>query len=314
MQEVSVVLPCYDGARWISRAIESVLAQTYERFELVIIDDGSKDNSKEMIAPYLHNGRVRCIYQNNRGFSAAINRGIKESNGNLIGFIGQDDLWMPNKLELQIKYSTKHPDMGLVCSNYYSVDSEERAIRIERAKMPNLSSRPEVVNKLFLCNFIGFETVLVKRECFAEVGLFDERMIGCSDHDIWLRIAGQFNIGYLNMVLVKKRQHKLQLSTIRKEDVLRDEFLMVEKALARYPFLKKVERKKLASLYYLLGMTLLQKGDIAAARKSLLKTIRLQPWNPKGTFAYIAPHLYDFGLSYYQQFAQIHGALSWLEN
>jgi glycosyltransferase involved in cell wall biosynthesis len=108
MRTVSVVLTCYNGARWISLSIESILAQTYRDFELIIIDDGSTNSSKEMVASHQSDKRVRCIYQNNRGFSAAVNRGIKESNGSLIGFIGQDDPWMPNKLELQVKYLGEH--------------------------------------------------------------------------------------------------------------------------------------------------------------------------------------------------------------
>ena len=102
----TVILPCYNGARWVSRAIESILDQTYKNFELLIIDDGSTDNSKATIAPHLRDERVRYIYQKNRGFSAAINRGIKASSGSLIGFIGQDGLWMPNKLEV-IVYSLR---------------------------------------------------------------------------------------------------------------------------------------------------------------------------------------------------------------
>ena len=81
MWMVSVILPCYDGSRWIRRAIESVLAQTCERFELVIVDDGSTDNSKEMVASHLSDEKVRYVYRRNRGFSKAVNRGIKESSG-----------------------------------------------------------------------------------------------------------------------------------------------------------------------------------------------------------------------------------------
>ena len=106
-----MILPCYNGAQWISQAIESVLAQTYKDFELLIIDDGSTDNSKDIISSYLYDKRVRHIYQENRGFSGAVNRGIKESHGDLIGFIGQDDLWLPHKLELQTKYLSKHRDV-----------------------------------------------------------------------------------------------------------------------------------------------------------------------------------------------------------
>ena len=130
MRNVSVVLTCHNGARWISRTIWSVLAQTYEDLELLIVDDGSMDNSKEIVVSYLGDDRVRYIYQENKGFSAAVNRGIKESNGNLIGFIGQDDLWMPNKLELQVRYFSKHKDVDLVHSNYYSIDSEGQIIKV----------------------------------------------------------------------------------------------------------------------------------------------------------------------------------------
>ncbi len=302
----SVILPCFNGARWIDRAIESILTQTYKDFELVIIDDGSTDNSKEIIAQYLRDGRVRYIYQTNRGFSAALNRGIEESNGCLIGFIGQDDLWMPNKLQLQKKFLGEHKDVDLVHSNYYSIDSEERIMRMVKTKVNDFSSKQEVIKWLFLTTNLAFETVLVKRKCFEKVGLFDERMVGYSDHDMWLRVAGSFNIDYLDMPLVKKRQHELQLSRIRREGVLKDEFLLARKIIDQYSFLKKFELRKLAPLYYEWGIALLQAGNVKEAKEKLLKAIRCRPSKLKATFAYIAPRLYNVGLSRYQQFVQIH--------
>jgi len=130
------------------------------------------------VASYLFDERVRYIYQENRGFSAAVNEGIKESSGDLIGFIGQDDLWVPHKLELQVKYLREHKDVDLVHSNYCSIDQDERIIGVRDVKAPSFSSKKRVVEQLFLNNFIGFETVLVKRKCFDEVGFFDERMVG----------------------------------------------------------------------------------------------------------------------------------------
>jgi len=314
MQNVSVVLTCYNGARWISRAIESVLAQTCEDFELVIIDDGSMDNSKEIVASYLCDERVRYIYQENRGFSAAVDRGIKESSGTLIGFIGQDDLWVCSKLELQVKYLSEHKDVDLVHSNYCTIDSEERIIGVRNVKIPDVSSRKKVVEQLFLNNFIGFETVLVKRKCFDEVGFFDERMVGFSDHDMWLRIAGSFNIGYLDLPLVRKRQHEFQLSKVRIEAVLKDEFLMVKKAINRYPFLRGAERKKLASLYYAWGIALLQKGNNKEAKQKFIKAIKFQPWKLKATVAHIAPALYTLIWNRYRKItSEIRIRLKWFE-
>jgi len=314
MKKVSVILTCYNGARWISEAIASVLAQTYRDFELLIIDDGSTDNSKEIVASYLSDKRVRYIYQSNRGFSAAINRGIKESSGSLIGFIGQDDLWLPNKLELQVKYFSKHKNVDLVRSNYYSIDSEGRVIRLVKERVPPFSSRQKMIEHLFLHNFIGFETVLVKKKCFDDVGLFDERMVGFSDYDMWMRVAGDFNIGYLDLPLVKKRQHEFQLSKVRIEDVLKDEFLMAKKAIDRYPFLKRIIGKKIASLYYAWGIALLQKGNNKEAKQKFIKAIKCQPWKLKATAAYIAPALYNLIWNHYiKTTPEIRAGLNWLE-
>ena len=314
LPNVSVVLTCYNGVRWISRAIESILAQTYRDFELVMIDDGSTDNSKEIASSYLFDERVRYIYQENKGFSAALNRGIKESSGNIIGFICQDDLWVPSKLELQVKYLHEHKDVDLVHSNYYSIDSKGRLIEVRYVKIPCFSSKEKVVKQLFLNNFIGFETVLVKRKCLDKVGFFDECMVGFSDHDMWMRVAGDFNIGYLDLPLVKKRQHEFQLSKVRIEDVLKDEFLMAKKAIDRYPFLKRVIGKKIASLYYAWGIALLQKGNNKEAKQKFIKAIKCQPWKLKATAAYIAPALYNLIWTHYiKTTPEIRAGLNWLE-
>lgn len=316
MRNVSVVLTCHNGARWISRAVESILAQTYEDLELLIVDDGSIDNSKKIVASYLGDGRIRYIYQENRGFSAAVNRGIKESNGNLIGFIGQDDLWMPNKLELQVRYFSEHKDVDLVHSNYCSIDSEGQIIKVRDARVPLFSPKKKVIEQLFLNNFIGFETALVKKKCFDKVGLFDERMVGFSDHDMWLRIAGVFNVeGYIDLPLVRKRQHELQLSKVRVEAVLKDQFLLVMKAVEHYPFLGNVERKKLAVLYYTWGIALFQRGNRNVAKEKLIKAVKCQPRKFKATIAYMAPTLYMFIWNRYRRSAlRVRREFRWVED
>jgi glycosyltransferase involved in cell wall biosynthesis len=143
---VSVILTCYNGAKWIERAIQSILAQTEADFELIIVDDGSTDNSKALITCFLHDERIHYFYQKNQGFSGAINRGIIESRGQLIGFIGQDDIWLPNKIEIQLKYLVAHPQISLVYSPYYTIDSEERLLSIEKA--PEFSSKQKRIYNL----------------------------------------------------------------------------------------------------------------------------------------------------------------------
>lgn len=314
-QKVSVILPCHNGAQYISQSIESVLAQTYRNFELLIVDDGSTDNSREIVSSYLHDSRVRYIYQENRGFSGAVNRGIRESNGDLIGFIGQDDLWLPYKLEFQVRYFNRNPSIDLVHSSYLEIDSKGKIIGVRNTKIPYTSSQKELIKHLFLRNFVGFETALVKRRCFDEVGLFNERMAGFSDHDMWLRIAEKFNIqGYIKTPLVKKRVHNMQLSKLRYEDILRDEFLIVVRATNHYPFLKRIERKKLASLYYSWGVTLLRKGDMEGAKQKFFKSIRCQPWKIKSLIAYMAPALYrTIFTGYVELDPRFREKLKWLE-
>jgi glycosyltransferase involved in cell wall biosynthesis len=328
MPKISIILPCYNGARWISQAIESVLAQTYEDFELVVVDDGSRDNSREIVSTYLHDERIRYIYQENKGFSGALNRGIRESRGEFIGFIGQDDLYMPNKLQVQVQYFDEHKDADLVHSGYCSIDSNGRIIgvympnklqvqyfdRYKDAKLSKFSSRQKMIRYLFINNFIGFETVLVRRNCFDEVGLFDERMTGFSDHDMWLRIAGKFNIGYIDLILVKKREHKMQLSKMAFEECLQDEFLIASKAIKEYPFLKKDIRKKLSNLYYRWGITMLEKGMNKEAKQKFFKVIRYTPWKFKAIMAYITPTMYRFIWERYRRSAsKIRSGLKWIE-
>lgn len=314
MKNVSVVLTCYNGAQWIGEAIKSVLAQTYRDFELLIIDDGSTDHSKEIVASHLSDERVRYIYQRNKGFSAAVNRGIKESSGSLISFIGQDDLWMPNKLQLQVKYLCEHKDVDLVHSSYFAIHSQGRVVGIRNRDVPDVSSKRKLIEKLFLRNFIGFETVLLKKKCFDEVGFLDEQMVGYSDHDIWIRIAGKFKIGYLGKPLVKKRQHELQLSKLKVENALTDEFLLVKKTIKLYPFLQKLEKKKLAFLYYWYGLMLLEKGNVKEAKFEFLKSIKCEPLTFKSIMAYINPKIYLLILNFYVGFTPaVRRGLSWVE-
>ena len=300
IQKVSIILPCFNGARWLNMAIESVLAQTNENFELLVIDDGSTDASRKIVFSYLHDKRIHYVYQSNQGFSAALNRGIKESCGDVIGFIGQDDLWLPNKLEIQIEFLNEQEDIDLVYSNYYAINSCGQVLWEIRSKSPDFRSRQLLIRSLFLSNFMGFETVLLKRKCF-EVGLFDECMLAFSDHDMWLRIADHFNIGYLDKALVKKREHESQLSKVGLASGLRDEFLLVEKAIGRYPFLKSVKKKKLASLHYSLGIVILRAGDLKKAKQELIKSFKCQPWAFKAIGVSLAPNLYLFLIEKYKK-------------
>jgi glycosyltransferase involved in cell wall biosynthesis len=297
----SIILPCFNGARWLRFAIDSVLSQTYGNFEFIIINDGSTDSSEEIILSYLSDKRITYVDQKNKGFSASINRGIRESNGEFIGFIGQDDIWLPNKLKLQVNYLNQHKNVDLVYSSFYHIDSKGEVFYLmDKGKDTSFHGR-NVIKDLFYDNYIGFETVLVNKKCFEEVGCFDERMLAFSDHDMWLRMVSKFNFGYITLPLVKKRFHDNNLSDV-KTDVLIDEFLLAKKTVELYPFLKESLDSKLAQLYYDRGIAYLQKRHISEARRDLLNTVRLQPWKLVAIIAYITPGLYTLLLTNWIRF------------
>ena len=280
----------------------------------MVIDDGSTDNSREVISTFFYDDRVNLFCQENRGFSASINRGINESTGDLIAFIGQDDIWLPNKLEVQIKFFCEHKGVEVVHANYLSINSDGQVIKRRDLAIPFFSKREELIRALFMHNFIGFETVLVKRCCFTEVGLFDESMIGFSDHDIWLRIAGKFAFGYVNLFLVKKREHELQLTKVVEKQGRRDQFLFVIKAVEQYPYLVTLAQKKLSELYYSLGLTMLQNGQRDQSKQKLRKAIRCRPCKINATIAYWLPQVYLFAWNQYTKIkCKTSLELNWIE-
>lgn len=305
LSKVSVILPCYNpNSEWVNSAIKSILNQTYKDLELILIDDGSTNNLKTLIEPHLRDRRLHYFYQQNKGFSSAINLGIRKSSGDYIGFIGQDDIWLPMKLEWQLNYFRIHNSSHILYSDYYTMDSKGKIIDLFSAKKyGSFSSKEDFIKNLFLVNFLGFETVLVKRRCFDDVGILDEKMIGFSDHDMWLRLAERYDMSYLNVVTVKKRVHKNQITLSKLDETMLDEFLLVKKALVPYPFLSKVLNKKMATLYYLNAtMSLYNNGDPLIAKERLLRTIKYQPWHIKAILIYIIPTLYPLILKKYKQF------------
>jgi glycosyltransferase involved in cell wall biosynthesis len=252
-----------------------------------------------IINKFLDDKRICYIYQKNKGFSGANNTGILKSKGKVIGFIGQDDIWISNKLDTQIKYLSENSDIDLLHSNYSFINDSDDLIDVRRIKISEFGSRKELIKNLFLNNFIGFETVIIKRGCFDKLGLFDENMIAFSDHDLWIRMAGTFKFKFLNLNLVKKREHAFQLSKTKILNAINDEFLITKKGINLYPFLKKLERKKLASLNYSYGIILLKKGNITDAKRRFHEAILLRPFMFKSIIAYFMPSVFRIFLNKY---------------
>lgn len=181
---VSVILPTYQRAHLISESIESVCRQTYSNWELIVVDDGSTDNTSEVVNSYSKKDkRIKYLKkQQNRGVASARNIGIGEAAGEYIAFIDSDDLWVESKLEKQAKLMNEISDCMLISGDISYSDGKTFF-----TKHP----LPEEINfkSLFIRNFIATSTVILRREILGKIGLFSENLRNCSDYEMWLRIA-----------------------------------------------------------------------------------------------------------------------------
>ena len=204
---VSVIIPTFNRAWCLFEAIDSVLAQTYPNYELIIIDDGSTDDTQKRLAT---RDGFAVISQQNQGVSAARNRGIRASKGELIAFLDSDDLWLPNKLAVQVKFFTQNPG-AMIC--------QTQEIWIRNGKRINPKNRHRKASGYFfersleLC-LVSPSAVMVKRELFDKLGHFDEHLPACEDYDLWLRIGANLPIYLVDEPLIVKRGgHADQLSS-----------------------------------------------------------------------------------------------------
>lgn len=197
---ISVVIPAYNAGRFIRRTIDSVLAQTYTDYEIIVIDDGSTDNTGEVVKSY--GTKVCYIYQQNAGDGGARNAGIYAAKGEWIAFLDHDDEWLPEKLRLQMELLKRNPQLRWCAANFYK-QSESRKITAgdERVLIAALSSRDYFENFFSAvsegkCRFMT-STMMVHKEAFEGAGIFDVHWMRCADLDMWWRIAYQFpRIGY----------------------------------------------------------------------------------------------------------------------
>jgi len=204
---VSVIIPTHNRAGCLREAVDSVLAQEFRNFELIVVDDGSTDDTPRLLQEY--GDAIRVLRQENRGVSAARNRGIAAARGALIAFLDSDDLWLPGKLDRQVEFFNSHAD-ALICQ------TEELWVRKGRRVNPGKRHRKRggmiFEPSLDLC-LVSPSAVMVRRELFQRVGFFDESLPACEDYDLWLRVSSRYAVHLIDIPLIVKRGgHADQLS------------------------------------------------------------------------------------------------------
>jgi len=209
--KVSVIIPTHNRAALVTEAINSVLTQTFKDFELIVVDDGSTDNTRDALKGYTD--RIHYIYQENQRRSEARNTGIKAASGEYIAFLDDDDLWLPHKLEKQVTFLDANPDKGLVHTFTDAIDITGRLMEKERngrlqwyKKSMKLGYTYEGISRL---GAIFLSSVLLRSRCLEKVGLFDTVTEAYEDWDFGLRFASEYRIGIIPEFLVKFRIHKV---------------------------------------------------------------------------------------------------------
>jgi glycosyltransferase involved in cell wall biosynthesis len=202
---VSAVIPAFNAARFIEQAIDSVLAQTYTNYEIIVVDDGSSDDTLEKLKSY--GNKVTIISQPNKGVSSARNAGIMKSRGEWVAFLDADDYWEKEKLARQIDYIKQNHDVVLVHTGK-RLFGEHGTIEYDDDEAPfHLLRQSANFRSLLVRNCVNTSSVMVKRDVVVEAGMFDITLRQCEDQDLWLRVAKRGQLGYIPEDLFNYRMH-----------------------------------------------------------------------------------------------------------
>lgn len=203
---VSVIIPTYNRRAFLVEAVESVRAQDYRPLEVIVVDDGSTDDTKKALSAF---STVTYINQTNLGPSAARNRGIACAQGAFITFLDSDDLWLPTKLSVQIALMEKNPGPAVIYTDEIWM---RKGVQVNPGKIHKKYSGWIYPRCLPLC-IISPSSVMIRREVFDHLGTFDENLMVCEDYDLWLRISARFSVLFIDQKLIIKRGgHDDQLS------------------------------------------------------------------------------------------------------
>lgn len=289
---VSIILPVYNGEAYLRDTLDSVYAQTFRQFELIAVDDGSRDGSREILTSY---GNGLRVVREGRGGSAAVARrkGIAKASGRYVAFIDQDDLWEPRKLEKQVAFMDENPGVGLSFTNFQIKDEtapngyQHRNFYAERPRVETNVT----LETLFRENSIYMPTPMVRRSTYQAVGGLDRRLEGTDDFHLWMKIAVVSRIGYVPEVLGTYRLHDRNTSA-NHALMLKNEFkalslLVSESPEARQRLGRVLVRERLAAQAYSVAYVLRKAGDLPGAAAWTETALKANPFDAKNYLVHL---------------------------
>lgn len=206
MESVSIIMAVYNAEKYLTESIRSVLVQSYEDYEFIIVDDGSTDDSLSIIKKFAkENIKIKYFTIPHSGLAKALNFGCGKSINTYIARIDADDVWMPNKLETQIDFLRQHPEISLLGSSATCINQNGHSIYCKGFNHGKEMRHEEIVNKLLRYNVFCHSSVIFKRDVFEKAGKYDESFFSSMDYDLWIRIAKQHQTFILSNKLIQYR-------------------------------------------------------------------------------------------------------------
>ncbi len=271
---VSVIIPNYNYEAFIEKTIDSVLSQTYEAIEVVVVDDGSRDNSLEVLRKY--GEKIKVVSQSNQGVSTARNKGVSESKGEYLAFLDADDLWLPSKLQREMERFFERPDFGLVHCSVSYIDPQGQIIGENRNGNEGWLASDILTLRRGAVIGAG-STSVVRRSVFDEVDGFDSRLSTSADWEFCYRVASKYCIGFVDEPLVQYRMHTTNMHSniAAMEHDLR---LGFEKAFAdQSSGVQGIRSDCLGNFHYLLAGSYYRTGKYYASFINILKSLWYKP-------------------------------------
>jgi len=293
---VSVVIPTRDRAAYLVEALDSVFAQTYPGYEIIVIDDGSTDDTRQILLPYIQQERIRYRYQEPAGVSVARNRGVSLAQAGYIAFLDSDDLFLHTKLEEQMKLFEQDPALGFVHCSFLKFDDQGRDLGVRDTSRFSGRIYPSMLQEWSV--LMAMPCMLVRTPVIREVGGFDESMAWAEDLDLWRRIAKKYAVGVVSEPLVRVRVHASSTSYDRGKGSQGFERYL-EKAFAEDPGLSPTfKRRAQARMYTKLGQNLLGEGgvqEMKQVRQDCLKALAAWPFQLSAGLG-LAASLFPLGI------------------
>lgn len=275
--KVSVLVPTYNRAHLLDRCLNSILFQTYQNFEIIVVDDGSTDNTKEIINRFKDQSIRYFRHKQNRGEGAARNTGLKEARGDYIAFLDSDDEWLPEKLEKQMKiFERLSEKVGIVYTDSWKINGNLK----QYWHPPHIMPEDKIVyNQALERVRIQIGTVVIKRECFDKAGMFDERFVRLVDREFFIRVSAYYYFYHIEEPLLNYYRTEDALTSDRTTLVSSYELL-----LKKHPYKLIGNNRILSKDLYEIGKMLFQDGKLKQGRGYLIKAVKLYPFNMKRMF------------------------------